>query len=152
MMQILPRFWLELVTIIGLSILLIVMTVQNKPVNNIIPIIGVFGAAAFRIIPSINRILGSLQRLRFDLPLVNIIHKELTETIKIDKIVAIKNNLDFKKRISDSIELALYEGKGYCSIYEIDSKKIHDFSTVGVFRTCPKPFQFRLRRGFAPRI
>jgi len=33
--------------------------------------------------------------LRFDLPLVNIIHKELTETIKIDKIVAIKNNLDF---------------------------------------------------------
>ena len=93
--QILPRFWLELVTIIGLSILLIVMTVQNKPVNNIIPIIGVFGAAAYRIIPSINRILGSLQRLRFDLPLVNIIHKELTETIKIDKIVAIKNNLDF---------------------------------------------------------
>ena len=93
--QILPRFWLELVTIIGLSILLIAMTVQNKPINNIIPIIGVFGAAAFRIIPSINRILGSLQRLRFDLPLVNIIHKELTETIKIDKIVAIKNNLDF---------------------------------------------------------
>ena len=93
--QILPRFWLELVTIIGLSILLIAMTVQNKPINNIIPIIGVFGAAAYRIIPSINRILGSLQRLRFDLPLVNIIHKELTETIKIDKIVAIKNNLDF---------------------------------------------------------
>ena len=95
MVQILPRFWLELVTIIGLSILLIAMTVQNKPINNIIPIIGVFGAAAFRIIPSINRILGSIQRLRFDLPLVNIIHKELTETIKIDKIVAIKNNLDF---------------------------------------------------------
>ena len=64
-------------------------------VNSIIPVVGVFGAAAFRIIPSINRILGSLQRLRFDLPLVNIIHKELTETIKIDKIVAIKNNLDF---------------------------------------------------------
>ena len=68
-MQILPRYWLELVTIIGLSILLIAMTVQNNPVNNIIPVIGVLGAAAFRIIPSINRILGSIQRLRFDLHL-----------------------------------------------------------------------------------
>ena len=45
---------------------------ENKSANNIIPVIGVFGAAAFRIIPSVNRILGSIQRLRFDLPLVNI--------------------------------------------------------------------------------
>jgi len=48
-------------------------------------------------------------------------------SLVIDRLIT-KNNLDFKKRISDSIELALYEGKGYCSIYEIDSKKIHDFS------------------------
>ena len=45
----------------------------------------------------------------------------------IDRLVT-KNNVDFKKRISDSIELALYEGKGFCSIYEIDSKKINSFS------------------------
>ena len=40
----------------------------------------------------------------------------------------IKNDADFKKRIADSIELAIYEGKGLCSIYEIDSKKMTGFS------------------------
>ena len=45
----------------------------------------------------------------------------------IDRLV-IKNDVDFKKRIADSIELAIYEGKGLCSIYEIDSKKMTGFS------------------------
>ena len=48
-------------------------------------------------------------------------------SLVIDRLV-IKKNIDFVKRISDSIELALYEGKGVCSIYEMDSKKTHDFS------------------------
>ena len=29
---------------------------------------------------------------------------------------------------NDSVELAIYEGKGLCSIYEIDSKKMTGFS------------------------
>ena len=48
-------------------------------------------------------------------------------SLVIDRLV-IKNNADFKKRIADSIELAIYEGKGLCSIYEIDSKKMTGFS------------------------
>jgi len=48
-------------------------------------------------------------------------------SLVIDRLV-IKNDTDFKKRIADSIELAIYEGKGLCSIYEIDSKKMTGFS------------------------
>ena len=48
-------------------------------------------------------------------------------SLLIDRLV-IKNDVDFKKRIADSIELAIYEGKGLCSIYEIDSKKMTGFS------------------------
>ena len=48
-------------------------------------------------------------------------------SLVIDRLV-IKNDADFKKRIADSIELAIYEGKGLCSIYEIDSKKMTSFS------------------------
>ena len=48
-------------------------------------------------------------------------------SLVIDRLV-IKNDVDFKKRIADSIELAIYEGKGLCSIYEIDSKKMTGFS------------------------
>ena len=48
-------------------------------------------------------------------------------SLVIDRLV-IKNNVDFKKRVADSVELAIYEGKGLCSIYEIDSKKMTGFS------------------------
>ena len=48
-------------------------------------------------------------------------------SLVIDRLV-IKNNVDFKKRIADSVELAIYEGKGLCSIYEIDSKEMTGFS------------------------
>jgi len=48
-------------------------------------------------------------------------------SLVIDRLV-IKTDADFKKRIADSIELAIYEGKGLCSIYEIDSKKMTGFS------------------------
>ncbi|HJN79083.1 MAG TPA: excinuclease ABC subunit A, partial [Flavobacteriaceae bacterium] len=48
-------------------------------------------------------------------------------SLVIDRLV-IKNDIDFIKRISDSIELALYEGKGFCSIYEIETKNTSSFS------------------------
>ncbi len=48
-------------------------------------------------------------------------------SLVIDRLV-IKNNVDFKKRVADSVELAIYEGKGLCSIYEIDSEKMTGFS------------------------
>ena len=40
--------------------------------------IGLFAAAAFRVMPSINRIISSLQTIRFASPSINVIHSELT--------------------------------------------------------------------------
>ena len=39
------------------------MLLQNKPVADLVPTMGVFVAAAFRMIPSINRIMAAIQKI-----------------------------------------------------------------------------------------
>jgi len=76
-LQALPRLFLESLAIIGLAILVLVMVIQGKPIEMLLPTLGLFGAAAFRLLPSVNRILGALQNLRYALPVVNTLHEEL---------------------------------------------------------------------------
>ena len=78
-MQQIPRIFLELVALVGLSLLLFTMLMQDLKINNIIPVIGVFAAAAFRIMPSVNRIIGQFQIIRYGMPIINKIYKEITQ-------------------------------------------------------------------------
>ncbi|WP_216190823.1 ABC transporter ATP-binding protein [Polynucleobacter sp. AP-RePozz3-80-G7] len=76
-LQQLPRLWLELLAVLGLAILIISMTLQQRSFAEIMLTMGLFAAAAFRIMPSVNRILGALQSLRYGLPVINILYREL---------------------------------------------------------------------------
>lgn len=73
----LPRLWLEVLAISGLAGLVIAMVANGRAIEAIVPALGLFGAAAFRLLPSINRVLGAMQSLRFGLPVVNVLHTEL---------------------------------------------------------------------------
>lgn len=77
-LQQLPRLWLELLAVTGLAMLVISMLVQGRELDSILPTVGLFAAAAFRLMPSVNRVLGAVQSLRFALPTIDILHKELT--------------------------------------------------------------------------
>ncbi len=97
--QVIPRLWLELVTIFGLSVLLIAMSIQGKNFSTIIPVLGVFAAAAFRLMPSVNRILGCIQMLRVQLPQTKIIHEEIKKTIQTNEKSKNKIDVIFKNEI-----------------------------------------------------
>ncbi len=72
-----PRQFIELVAIIGLAVLVLSMLNQGHNATSIVPTLGLFAAAAFRLIPSVGRVLNSLQTLRFSLPVVNTLYEEL---------------------------------------------------------------------------
>jgi ABC-type multidrug transport system fused ATPase/permease subunit len=76
-LQQLPRLWLEVLSVGGLVILVISMLMQGRPLEAILPTLGVFAAAAFRLIPSVNRILGAVQSIRYGLPVIDVLHKEI---------------------------------------------------------------------------
>lgn len=73
-----PRLWLELLAVIGLAALVIVMIKQGKPLDGVLPTLGVFAAAAFRLMPSANRVIGAIQSLRYNLPVIETLHSELS--------------------------------------------------------------------------
>jgi len=72
----LPRLWLELLAVGGLATLVFVLLMQGTALNVLIPTLGLFAAAAFRITPSANRILNALQNLRYGLPVINMLAQE----------------------------------------------------------------------------
>ena len=73
----LPRLWLEVLAVTGLAILVLAMVSQGRAVEALVPTLALFAAAAFRLMPSVSRILLSLQSLRYGLPVINTLNAEL---------------------------------------------------------------------------
>lgn len=76
-LQQLPRLWLELLAVSGLAILVISMLAQGRALETVLPTLGLFAAAAFRLMPSVNRILGAMQSLRYGSSAIDTLHAEL---------------------------------------------------------------------------
>ncbi|MES2632416.1 MAG: ABC transporter ATP-binding protein [Pseudomonadota bacterium] len=76
--QQLPRLWLEFLAVSGLSVLVLTMLAHDRPVAAILPTAGLFAAAAFRLIPSANRVLASLHSIRFSTSVVRTLTSELS--------------------------------------------------------------------------
>lgn len=93
-----PRVFLELIAVIGLTILVYIMILQGKQLNVIVPILGVFISAAFRMLPSLNRIMSSTQNIKYAQPVINVIYDELEKLKNISNIINNKN-LPFNKEI-----------------------------------------------------
>lgn len=72
-----PRLWFELVAVLALCSLTAVMVSEGKEPLAMVPILGLFAAAAFRLLPSINRLVLSLQTLRFNSAIIDTLHADL---------------------------------------------------------------------------
>jgi len=73
----LPRFFIELMGIFGIMALVLIMLFQSKTSLSIISVASVFVAGTFRMMPSFNRILTSLQNLRFFRQPLKLVYNEL---------------------------------------------------------------------------
>lgn len=82
-----PRIFLEFIAIMAFLVLLIYLILLGENVEMLLPTIGIFAAAAFRILPTSNRFLTAVQRLKYARPVINILFDEL-------KLI----REDFKKR------------------------------------------------------
>jgi ABC-type multidrug transport system fused ATPase/permease subunit len=97
----LPRLYLEFVAVASLSGLLIIMVLSNKPVDHIIPVLGIFVAAAFRMIPSINKIMFSSQRIIYSMPVLDLLYNEFKMFSELTfKKTAVSSPIYFNDHIS----------------------------------------------------
>jgi ABC-type multidrug transport system fused ATPase/permease subunit len=72
-----PRLWLELLAVVGLATLVLAMLAQGRSLEAVVATLGLFAAAAFRVIPSANRIIASANTVRYSGPIIDTLYDEM---------------------------------------------------------------------------
>ncbi len=88
-----PRIWLEALSLIMICLILIFFSKKNP--LDIIPLIGVLAASAFKILPSINRIINSYQELKYNSPALDLVSKLINSDLK--KNLELKIKFEYQK-------------------------------------------------------
>jgi ABC-type multidrug transport system fused ATPase/permease subunit len=120
--QLAPKLWFETVGIFSLSILLITSIYAGVDKSDLLVLIAIFSAGAFRLIPAMSRLIGSMQLVRSSNYAINILFNEFKSSniSHIERLssLPLNNFLDLKiNKLSFN--------------YDNTSKKIiKDFSTV----------------------
>lgn len=91
-LSLIPRLYFELLSVIGMAVLIIIMALQNKPFDLVLPTLGIFLVAAFRLIPSLNRIMSSVQTVRFMQSTIDILYSEFLNIKQIELAQSIEKN------------------------------------------------------------
>jgi ABC-type multidrug transport system fused ATPase/permease subunit len=97
----LPRLLIETFVIGTMLLVVMVLFKLGYDPRSLAPILGLFGMAAFRIMPSASRILSSFTTLRFYIPSVATLHRELvnerpafSQTVVTDTPLAFKDSIE----------------------------------------------------------
>ena len=108
-----PRYYLELLSVISLVCFIAVLLANDQNLSDIIVILGVFIGATFRMLPSINRILSSLQKIKYHSSSVNIILDEFNQikTNQNESKIRSSQTIDFKESL-ELKNLSFYYEKG----------------------------------------
>lgn len=75
-----PRGFLEIISITGLSGLIISMVLSDRPIIDIVPVVGLFTATAFRLMPAITRIINNFGFLRYSIGSIGSFAEDLSMT------------------------------------------------------------------------
>ena len=111
--QTIPRLSIEVLLVVFLAIVMLLLAIQGNDFTKIITLLGLFGIAAVRLIPSTNKIMIAQQNIRFYFVSINNLAKELfykknknknknkhKEIIKFNKNIRLSNiNFSYIKKI-----------------------------------------------------
>ena len=101
----LPRLYLEFLGIFGLVILVIVMVLEGKSIDTLLPTLVMFAAGAFKMIPGFNRIMGAIQNVKLTVPVVNVLYNEF----RLDKITKKKNENEVVLKSEISVQDVIFK-------------------------------------------
>ena len=79
-----PRLILELIGIVTFVSLILFLLIRGEDISEIFIIVGVFFYAAIRLLPAISKIVQSIQSIKYNYAVIDIIYKELSSLEKIN--------------------------------------------------------------------
>ena len=89
-----PRMYLETIGVLVFSILIVLLIVKGDDFRQVIPTLGVFALAAFRLLPSANRLLSAINSLRFaDAVIVSLNDQLKAIALTVSSAPSVNNNM-----------------------------------------------------------
>jgi ABC-type multidrug transport system fused ATPase/permease subunit len=103
----LPRLFLEFIAVSGLMLFILIVKLRGGSIQLLIPVLGIFLASAFRTIPSINRIISSIQYINFSKPVIQLLKNEfLNFNLKSYSESNVNINEDFRQLIIEDLKFS----------------------------------------------
>ena len=122
-LQNVPRVFLEFIAVAALCGLVAFITLGGDK-SNITVIVGLFAAAAFKLLPTISRMVQSAQALVFTSPVVSFIYDELVKNENFSSIsesaMPLDSHVNFKKELSIRDLSFVYDGVDLPALDSID--------------------------------
>lgn len=116
--QALPRFGLEVLAVFGLAVMVLTMVLSNTKTDDILPVIGLFGATAFRLIPAVNRTINGFQNIKISRPFINDLYNDLSLGMRNSDVVRVTSPLENSIKI-DAVSFR-YESATEFAIVKLD--------------------------------
>lgn len=98
-----PKYYLELITIIGMTILVMFLLEKGYDLPSLISTLGVFAIASFKLTPSINKILLNKQTLKYSASSIELLVADLNRDVYSNKVPE-KNHIHYYE-FNDKINL-----------------------------------------------
>ena len=101
----LPRLLLEWIAIVTIILIILLIIKEKNEISLIIPTLGLFTAAAFRIMPSIARIMNESQHIKYAYPAL----KTLNENLRLKGYLKVSSqNNETQFNLNDKLYLKMY--------------------------------------------
>ena len=126
-----PRLWLETIGIITIFSWAIFLMETGSSSEELLAAIGIFAAAAFRILPSANKILVSFQAVSYGQPALKMLNDELKDYKEINNSSLDNKKFNFKNIISFDNVSFRYSSEQENTINDI-SFKIKKGQSIGI--------------------
>jgi ABC-type bacteriocin/lantibiotic exporter with double-glycine peptidase domain len=107
-----PKYYIELLGVISFVVIFKILLLNNYSSSEIILILGVFAASSLKVLPSINRIINSIVKIKYSHSVIELIFNEvrlkknysqnISKKIVLPSNNLILNNIDFKYQNSNS--------------------------------------------------
>lgn len=130
-LQTLPKHMLELLMFLIVLILIGLNLVLKGNIDNIITTLTVYAAAGYKLLPSLNRIIVSIQQIQLSIPAINVVYEETRNTSFKPIKNTINNIVNFEKEIEIKNLTFGYE-KNH-NVLENLNFKIKKGNIIGIF-------------------
>ncbi len=122
-LQNVPRIFLEFIAVVALCSLVAFVTLAGDK-SNLMVIVGLFAAAAFKLLPTIARMVQSAQSMVFSRPVVSFVYEELVENknyySKNDLALPLNSHMRFSANLSVTDLTLVYEGVDFPALDSIN--------------------------------